>query len=228
MTKTTETNIVTITPEQLAVYRSETQDIINRLGSTGGGDVIKLRDNTFIFPDGQEIHDEMDAIIVDFAYVNAMYQGRWDPKNPSSPVCGSVGITPKGMVPSSAAPKKQAESCDQCPNNQYGSNGSAKACKNEVWLAVIAANATDSSQIYVMKLAPTAITPFNKYAKAQMTAFDRPLYGVITHFEFDKTQTYTKILCSNPDRKMNDNIELAKRRVPEASARLAQGVNFGV
>ena len=215
--------LVTITPEQLAL---EAQNMINRLGSLGGGDVVKFENKSFVFPDGTTVPNEMDAVIVDFAYVNQMFQGNFDRKNPAPPICAAVGLDAEGMVPFEHSPKKQSDSCVTCPMNQYGSAGNGKACKNGVWLAVIAANATDDSPLYILKLSPTAITPFKRYVANTISTFQTPPYGVVTHFEFDPKETYPKVLCSNPDRKRNPNLEQALKRRAEAAVRLTQTINF--
>lgn len=215
--------LITITPEQLAI---EAQNLINRLGSMGGGDVVKFENKNFVFPDGVTVSSEMDAVIVDFAYVNQMFRGNFDRKNPSAPICAAVGLDQDHLVPFEHSPERQSDSCIACPMNQYGSAGNGKACKNGVWLAVIAANATDDSPMYIMKLSPTAITPFKRYVANTISTFQTPTYGVVTHFEFDPKETYPKVLCSNPDRKRNQNLEQALKRRAEAAARLTQTINF--
>lgn len=227
MTKATESTAVSITPEQLSMQVAVQSSLLNRLGSVGGGNKIKVEAGVFTFPDGQRFEDEMDAVIVDFAFVNSFYPGRFDAKNPTPPVCGATGIKENGMIPSEKSSKKQSDSCNSCPNNQYGSAGNGKACKNEVWLAIIAANATEESEMYILKLSPTAITPFKKYANAVGNSIGE-IYDAVTHFTFDQTTSYPKVLCSNPSRQRNSNPELAMKRRNEAAQMLANGINFGI
>lgn len=221
--ETASTALMAFTPEQLAL---EAKEAITRLGNFGGGDVIRTRNKAFVLPDGTEIPNEMDAVILDYVFVNEMYEGRFDPKNIAPPICAAKGQNADNMLPYDQAPKKQADACNSCPNNQWGSDGKGKACKNGVWLAVIEANATDASQVYVLKLAPTALAGFKKYAAQTMTALNSPLFGVVTHFEFDKSVDYAKIMLSNPTMARNPNIEQAVKRRGEANMRLLQPTNF--
>jgi hypothetical protein len=110
--------------------------------------------------------------------------------------------------------------------NQYGSAGTGKACKNTVALAITAPNAVGESEMYVLKLAPTALTPFRKYIKGVAASMQLPPYGVVTHFEFDPAQSYPKVLCSNPDKVRNPNLAETAARRQEAATRLSQLVNF--
>lgn len=218
-----ETALVAFTPEQLAL---EAKEAIARLGNVGGNDIIRTKNSTFIFPDGKEIPDEMDAVIVDYIFVNEMYEGRYDPKKIVPPICAAKSQDADYMIPYEESPKKQADVCNSCPNNQYGSEGKGKACKNGVWLALIEANATDTSSIYVLKLAPTALAGFKKYAAQTISALNSPLFGVVTHFEFDKSVDYAKIVLSNPELTRNPQIEQAVKRRGEANRRLLQPTNF--
>lgn len=223
MSKSESTAVMSITPEQLAL---EAQAAISRLGNLGGGDIVRTKNSVFIFPDGKEIPDEMDAVILDYVFVNEMYEGRYDPKKISPPICAAKGQDADYMIPFDEAPKKQADSCNVCPNNQWGSDGKGKACKNGVWLALLEANATDSSSIYILKLAPTALAGFKKYASQTISALNSPLFGVVTHFEFDKSVDYAKILLSNPGLIRNPQLEQAVKRRGEANRRLLQTTNF--
>lgn len=210
-----------ITPEQLA---QEAQAMISRLGNMGG-DVIRTKNKMFVLPDGTELPDQMSGIVVDFAHVNEFYEGRYDPKKIVPPTCAAKGLDPNAMVPFENSPKKQSADCAGCPNNQFGSEGKGKACKNGVWLAVMEGTAGPDSQIYVLKLAPTAVTPFKRYV-ASVTSKGLPLYAVLTHFTFDKSVDYAKILCGDPVPLNVEAVSVVKGRMAEASRRLLQPTSF--
>jgi len=220
MAKSESTALMTITPEQLA---QEAQAMINRLGAAAG-DVIKVKNKSFVLPDGTDLGGNMAGIIVDMVHVNEFYTGRYDPKKIEPPVCAAKSTEPNHMVPFDTAPKKQADSCVECPNNQFGSDGKGKACKNGLWLSVLNPDKLDDP-LYIVKLAPTAVTPFKRYA-ASVGALGRPLYSVITHFTLDKSVDYAKILCESPQPLTGENIHKVMARRMEASNRLLQPTNF--
>jgi len=218
--ESTSTEIAIFSPEQLA---QEAAAIANSISV--GGDKISVKDGVFTLPDGRT-SETMDAVIVDFAFINEMYEGRYDPKKPASAVCAAFGVVEQGMVPYAHSPKLQAQKCAVCPNNQYGSAGTGKACKNTIAL-VLAAPGTDGEQeLYTLRLSPTATTPFKKYIKSTAATMALPLYGVVTHFEFDPNETYPKVLCSNKERVRNPDLNGTIARRQEASARLQQMVSF--
>jgi len=220
-TESTSTEIAIFSPEQLAL---EAAAIANSISV--GGDKISVKDGVFTLPDGRT-SETMDAVIVDFAFINEMYEGRYDPKKPAGPVCAAFSQTEQGMVPYAHSPKLQADTCAACPNNQYGSAGTGKACKNTIALVLMAPGASGEQEMYTLRLSPTATTPFKKYIKSIAATMQLPLYGVVTHFSFDSNETYPKVLCSNPERVRNPDLNATIGRRQEASSRLQQLVSFG-
>ena len=118
--------------EQLA---KEAAEISKRI-ATPSGDRIRFNSNrSLITPDGGE-GEELEVVVVDFVSSNLFYDGPFDRDNPQPPGCFAIGVEPSLLVPSPNSPNKQAETCSACPNNQFGSAGKGKACKNTRLLAV--------------------------------------------------------------------------------------------
>ena len=119
--------------EQLA---KEAAEISKRI-ATPSGDRIRFNSNrSLITPDGGE-GEELEVVVVDFVSSNLFYDGPFDRDNPQPPGCFAIGVEPSLLVPSPNSPNKQAETCSACPNNQFGSAGKGKACKNTRLLAVM-------------------------------------------------------------------------------------------
>ena len=220
-TATTSTAIAVLTPEQLA---AEAQAMINKAGSLAG-DVIRVKNKKFVLPDGREA-ETFAAVIVDFINVNEFYEGRFDPKKPAPPVCAAKGTDPKNMVPFEDSPKLQADGCNDCPNNQFGSEGKGKACKNGIWLAVVPADDL-TAQPLIVKLAPTATTPFRRYLTL-LASTGRPHFAVITNFSLDNSVDYAKIMCDAPVPLPLEDVSAVMGRRADAMKRLAQPTNFTV
>jgi hypothetical protein len=215
------TSVVVITPEQLA---KEAQAMINKAGSLAG-DVIKVKNKKFVLPDGREA-ETFAAIIVDFINVHEFYEGRYDPKKISPPVCAAKGAEANNMVPFAESPKVQADSCSECPNNQFGSDGKGKACKNGIWLAVVPADDIAAAPL-IVKLAPTATTPFRRYL-TQLASTGRPHFSVITNFTLDASVDYAKIICEAPVPLPMEDVSAVMGRRADAMKRLSQPTNFTV
>lgn len=215
------TAIAVITPEQLA---AEAQAMINKAGSLAG-DIIKVKNKKFVLPDGREA-ETFAAVIVDFINVFEFYEGRYDPKKISPPVCAAKGAEINNMVPFEDSPKLQADTCAECPNNQFGSDGKGKACKNGIWLAVVPADDLKAVPL-IVKLAPTATTPFRRYLTL-LASTGRPHFSVITNFTLDSSVDYAKILCDAPVPLPMEDVSAVMGRRADAMKRLSQPTNFTV
>lgn len=108
---------------------------------------------------------EVEVILLDGAFENALYEGKYDPSNPQPPSCYAIGYDADELVPHEAVKDPQAKSCAECPNNEWdsGDNGRGKACKNVARLLVI--------------LPPDELTPEN-IADAEVHAVKVPVTSV--------------------------------------------------
>lgn len=196
---------------------------ISRLGAIGGNDVIQVtQDKKFKMPDGSECQD-FEAHIVDFAYRNEYYVGRYDPKNIVPPACFAIATSSSGLAPSENSPIKQNENdCATCQQNQFGSSptGNGKACKNTVIIALVPPDSAESHDIWVLKTSPTAIRPFNTYvAKCSQNKLPVPI--VKTRLYFDPDSSYASVRFEAVGVEA-DNMQAVLGRKEEAQGRLAQ------
>ena len=156
----------------------------------------------------------MTVVILDFMTHNLMFQGRFNPKNPSPPVCFAIGKEINTMVPSDNSPDKQSDDCTSCPMNQFGSNGNGKACKNTRVLAVVAPNAEEGSPIMTLSVAPMGLKDYDKYVNDVARRFNLPPVGVLTEISFDENADFEKLLFKvvGP----NENLKMHWGRKAEA------------
>lgn len=144
---------------------------------------------------GAEVPDnELRCIIVGYTYENQFYVGRFDPSNPSSPVCYAFGLDSKHkdleIHPDVAEP--QSDSCATCPYNEYESDpagGKGKACKNVLRLALIAESDLedlDAAEVVYLKVPTTSVKNFNYFAvKTLKTGLKRPLWSVLINLSVE-------------------------------------------
>lgn len=188
-------------------------------GNTGGGKTIRVsKDKMFLMPDGSK-HESIDVVIVDFVSKNNFYEGKFDSKNPSPPVCFAIGEDPKNMTPSNNSPKKQNDTCQGCPMNEFGSDGNGKACKNQRVLAVTEADKPDGD-ILLLPVSPTAVKGVDAYVKTIAKGMQLPPVGVITTVSMDETVDYQKVMLGNPQ--PNPHIEEHLGRMEEAKTLLME------
>jgi hypothetical protein len=100
-----------------------------------------------------------------------------------------VGPEPTTLVPTGNSPNKQADTCAVCPNNQFGSAGKGKACKNTRLLA-IKPMADDDDNIYVLSVPPTSIKAFDSYVHTLAGKHRLPPVGVVTRVTLDKNESF--------------------------------------
>lgn len=165
--------------------------------STRGG-VFRVGDD--------ELGTEICVVIIDAVRENTFYEGRYNPEEQNAPRCYAFGRTDADMIPHismSNAPDyfiPQAEGCNVCPHNKWGSaaQGAGKACQNRRRLAMLPAgvfgeDATgrtldlyDTPEHYAaadqvtLKLPVTSVKNWSKYVNKLADTIGRPPYGVIT------------------------------------------------
>jgi hypothetical protein len=171
--------------EQLA---NEVSNIQQRIAAPAGDRIRMVNNSHFALPNGQDA-DAIECVVVDFVSANLLFEGAYDKDNPSAPGCFAVGPEPTTLIPTNNAPNKQAETCAVCPNNQFGSAGKGKACKNTRLLAVKPIDGDDDN-IYVLSVPPTSIKAFDGYVHTLAGKHRLPPVGVVTRISLDKNESF--------------------------------------
>jgi hypothetical protein len=165
--------------------------IKDRIGAPGGDYISATRNKTFRLPGADNEAQEMTGVIIDWVSFNQFYEGRYDPNAIKPAVCGALGINPEALTPMAQSPKKQAENCKACPQNQWGSDGKGRACKNQRLIAI--ANPLDPALPFaLLKVSPAAIKFFDKYVATLANAQKHPV-EVVTKFFFDPSVEYPSV-----------------------------------
>jgi hypothetical protein len=140
--------------------------------------------------------NKLDVIIIASTHANLYYEGEYDEKNPTNPVCYAYSEDGEDMAPHPKSQKPQNEDCASCPWNAWESDpkgGRGKACKNTRRLAMIPASTTvedlPTAELATMQLPVTSVKVWAQYVNKLSTLFARPPLGVYT------------IIGSEPDRK---------------------------
>lgn len=197
-----------------AALAAQVAGLAQRTLPATGAAVKVTQDKKFKFPDGTETGDVFPAVVVDFVATREYYEGVFDPNNIEPPICFAISENPKGMVPSTNSPKKQAPECDTCPQNQWGSDGRGKACKEGRKLALLPPDADDQTPIWTLKTSPTAVKAFDGYVTSVARTFNLPPVGVISNIGFDTGLSYASVRLGNPEE--NPNLAVHYDRQAEA------------
>lgn len=133
---------------------------------------ISTAGKRFKMPNGQIHQGPMHAVILDFVNLNRWYSKPYDANNPVPPDCFAIAVDIPDLAPHENSKSPQAEACDGCPKNEFGSAavGRGKACRNAIRLAVVTVDndGANEDEIYSLELPPSSITGWaSLYAELQ-------------------------------------------------------------
>lgn len=214
MAKATGTAIVNIQAE----LKKRAEGIKDRIQAPSGDMIRILQDKKFKLPDGQTSDGPLRLVILDFVSVNQFFDRAYKDGEKLPAACMAIGDNPRSMVPLKESPAKQAEACQECPNNEFGSNGAGKACSNQRLLAVVEPNNNPDSPIYLLKVSPTGIKAFDSYVSSISTQFESLPISVETEVYFEPALKYPSVRFGNPS--PNKNLAIHFDRMKDAAKRL--------
>lgn len=156
--------------ERLAQHAAETEDQGRK---TSAGKFISMRAGVMMYDSNPVAGNALDTVVVDYVNENAYYEGKFDPDNPVPPVCYAFGRTEDEMKPHAEAKEPQADSCEECEHNKFGSaeEGRGKACKNIVRMALLPASpltaeAVRKADFAFLKTPVTSVKAWEGYKKS--------------------------------------------------------------
>jgi hypothetical protein len=114
----------------------------------GGGKFISIKSGVMSFNGSPVPGNALDVVVVDSVLENQLYLGKYNPDVVQVPDCFAFGRNEKDMVPHKDSANPQADSCAECPHNEWGSadTGKGKKCGNVRRLALIPADALDKGE----------------------------------------------------------------------------------
>lgn len=202
-----------------AMFAQDVEALRERL-QVPTGDRIKIDNKQFKLPNGETL-DFLDIVIVDYVHANRFYDSIYDKTKIVPPACFSTNAHPVDMVPSPNSPEPQATDCSSCPQNQFGTAGKGKACKNRILMAILPTDATVMTPFTILDISPTAVKGFIAYTNSVAKGLGRPPYGVVTHVECNKALKEDVAVFSDPIKiEDSDFILMLRGRLEEARARL--------
>jgi len=178
---------------------------------SGGGSFISTKNGEYTYQ-GDALDNPLRAVVVDFAHVNAYYEGAFDPNSPATPVCFAIAKSPEdpdedvehSMAPHPDAADPQAETCRECWANAWKSadNGRGKACKNMRRLALVAAGVDRgegvetslegvdaNAEVAMLNLPPSALKYWGGFTKKLANVMGLPPFAVVTDLEIEDLDT---------------------------------------
>jgi len=197
--KDQKTGMATV-DEQMAADAAAIADKI------GAAETNKIRtgEKTFTMPDGFQTADPIELVVIGFTSMNKFYDVPYNEDNPTPPACFAIGDNPKQLVPSKNSPAAESKACEGCPNNEFGSAGAGKACKNSRLLIVMQPNADpEEGELMTLEVSPTALKAYDGYVASIAKQYNAPPVKVITLVGMNETKKHTcltfQFSAPNPD-----------------------------
>lgn len=208
--------------------------------SQPSGNKLKIEPTgDFILPDGMNLGNEIQVVVVDFYNRNFFYSQAYNPNAISPPDCYATGKDRTAMAPEADSPAVQHDKCITCPLNQFGSGpgGKSKACQNRYWLSVLivdednpdAHNAPDAP-LYLLDLSPSNLRSFEGAVSAVARSLQGPPVKAILTVSAKNVGTYAQVTFTDPMPNPDYALHVARRpetvdvltRRPDFAAMAAQ------
>lgn len=195
--------------------------IADKIGSPGGDKIVINQDKTFSFPDGRKSGEPFRSIIVEFVSGNFYFDQPYVKGQIIPPACFALGEDPDELVPSKNSPDRQADTCAECPLNQFGSNGTGKACSNRRLLALLPPDATKDTALAITSASPTALKGFDGYVAKLASTFRKPPAAFVTTIGMNPKVDFSQLVFGNPEPiEDGEQLQMIFARQDEAKARL--------
>ena len=203
--------------------KAETEDLKNRIAAPGGDKIKLTKDKHFKLPTGEKHPGPLTVVVLDFVNRNVFHDRPFSEGEVTAPACFAIGTDVHDKLsPSSNSPDKQSDTCAKCPNNEFGSKGKGKACKNTRLLAVVAGEgemaADPKAPMWLIEVSPTAGKAWDSYVATVRTQYNLPPVGVVTDVFFDPSSEFQSLRFGNPQ--PNPNLAMHYGRKPAAKERL--------
>ena len=189
--------------QAIAEYRQQLRQelaVLHTRVAPPAGNRISLKGRMFNMPDGSTHPGPIAAVILDFRSHNQYWAVPYDPNRLEDPICFAVSRTYDDLAPSPDAPERQADRCNNCPRNIFGSapNRKAKACRNSRRLAIVPPDATPDAEPMILSASPTAISAFESFVIGLAASEGKMPVEVVTHIAFKPDAEYPSLVFGKP------------------------------
>jgi hypothetical protein len=185
-----------------------------------GGNYFSTKGGTISFA-GASLGNTIDVVVAGAIYDRAYYPGSFG--DAKTPACYSFSKDGVGMVPHPDVQDKQADSCDACPMNQFGSArvGKGKACREYRRLALISADNLQASEvpeatIGLFKVPPTSMRGYGEYVRSIAEVHKRPPWAMITEIKVLPDPQKQVVVSFKPASQLSQDVAMAVKARAEA------------
>jgi hypothetical protein len=168
--------------EKLKGYAVDAQSV-----ERGAGQFFSTKGGVLSFGKLPIPNNLMDVIVLASIHENIYYKEKFSGDKITSPDCYAFSATGLNMAPHADAQNKQAEVCDACPHNKWGSGegGKGKACKEVRRLALMPESAllspreVEASTVGYLRVPVTSVKNWQSHVQA-CAVKQLPPFAVVT------------------------------------------------
>lgn len=221
---------MTAKKQEVAAWKQAIATDAKKVAHNEGSDneALTISRGRLYYQDREVPNGEIDVIVVASSTENCYYDKPYDPDNIHSPSCFAQSLESTGLVPHENVPEPMSAECDDCPMNQFGSAkvGKGKACKNYRKLMMLRANVqaedVPKAEMVYLKVSPTSIRNWKKYAQQLVASSGLPPWAVRTRIKVvDDRKTIHQILFEGIEPIEDESLLAAIHgRIPKAEERL--------
>jgi hypothetical protein len=180
----------------------EAQKAKETVADLGGNLVASIKGGKLTIGDTVIASGQLACVVVAHTASKAYYAEAYNPKQEgATPVCFGFGPKLSGIFPHAECSERQAEACDKCKWNEFGTarQGNGKACRDSIRVAFVEDGAVQPNGVFIpytdnaadlarlekndvvtLSVPPTSLNNFAKYLRCIADTEQRPLYGVHT------------------------------------------------
>ena len=191
-----------------------------QIGQSAGNKIRVTVPGEFELPDGANLGNEIQVVVVDFLSANKLYFTPYNEDNPAPPDCYAIGKDIATMRPEPDSPDPQHPTCAGCWANEFKSaaNKKGKACGNRRLLAVLIidpenpqAHNEPDAPLYVLDLSPTNIKTFDGMASLVARSLGGPPIKAIFTVTAKNAGTYATVTFQDPIPNPDYALHVARR-----------------
>lgn len=178
--------------ELMAELQDEMADLDDERGITarqikipsGGGIAFEVESDD---PENPDSEKELEAVLVFTHRMNSYWDGDFGGEN-KAPACSAIDAK-KGVMFDTG----EIRDCENCPMNQYGSDGDGKACKNMRRMYLLLSG---KPGVYLLSIPPTSLKDVNKQLARLMGNSKTPYTRMVLKFKLTKDKNKNGIAYS--------------------------------
>jgi hypothetical protein len=222
--------------QELAAWQQDLAIHAKAVAHNEGSDssAITIQHGAMMYHDQPIPNNELDVIVIASSTERCYYDKPYDPDVISSPACFAQSLDPKTLSPHENVPEPQAESCSSCPLAEFGSakQGKGPACKTYRKLIMIpadtAAEDVPKAEMAYLKVSPTSVKNWSKYAQQLVSSAGIPPWAATTQVKVVPDKKTIHQVTFNGIAPIEDQALLAAihGRIEEAEGNLMQPYSY--